>query len=172
MKQEEFRRQLAAITPDMPEHFVRHVDLVLEKIVAQEKAEAAQKGKTVSFMGRLISKRAMVVIITLMLMLTSLTAYAITRWNLFEQLYFILGDQIPEDASEWMQRNLHRQTINNVEITIQEAGYDGRTLFLQYSYRFLDIEEPLGVTAREMFGERLPERMNPDQYVDVKYDAF
>ncbi len=65
MKQEEFRRQLAAVTPDMPEHFVQHVDLVLEKIVEQEKTKAAQKVKTVSFMGRLVSKRAMVVIIAL-----------------------------------------------------------------------------------------------------------
>lgn len=172
MKQEEFRRQLAAVTPDMPEHFVQHVDLVLEKIVAQEEAEATQKINSVPLVGRSISKRAVVVFIVLMMMLMSLTAYALTKWNIFDQLSFIVGDHVPDSASELMQSNLHQQTINNVEITVQEAGYDGRTLFLQYSYRILDIEEPLGVTAKERYGSRLPADVNPDSFVSMKYDAM
>lgn len=172
MKQDEFRRQLAATTPDMPEHFVQHVDLILEKIVAQEENVTASNTNMLPFMGRYISKRAMVVIIALMIMLMSLTSYALTQWKSFEQLADIVGDNVSEEAGELMQSNLHQQTINNVEITIREAGYDGSTLLLQYSYRFPDIEEPLGMTAKEYYQGNVPEGISPDSIVGEKYDAL
>ena len=103
MKQDEFRRQLTATTPDMPEHFVQHVDLILEKIVAQEENVTASNTNMLPFMGRYISKRAMVVIIALMIMLMSLTAYALTQWKSFEQLADIVGDNVSEEAGELMQ---------------------------------------------------------------------
>ena len=33
---------------------------------------------------------------------------------------------------------------NNVEITVDEAGYDGKTLYLQWRYRMLDVDRTLG----------------------------
>lgn len=172
MKQEEFCRQLAAVTPEMPEQFVQHIDHVLEHIVEQDEVDATHKIYTGSFMGSSISKHTVVMLIALMLMLMGLTAYALTQWNIFEHLSFIVGDHVPESANELMQSNLHQQTINNVVITVQEAGYDGRTLFLQYSYRILDIDEPLGVTAKERYGSRLPADVNPDSFVSMKCDAM
>lgn len=141
MKQNEYLRQQAEVIPDMPEHFVQHVDLILDKIIAEEKAEAAPKSNTVPFMGRLISKRAMVVLIALMVMLMSLTAYALTKWGIFEQLSDIVGNTTSPEAEELMQSNLHTGTINGVEITVTEAIYDGRTLMLQYSYKFPGVAD-------------------------------
>lgn len=148
MKQDEYLRQQADAIPDMPEHFVQHVDLILEKIVAEEKAEAAPKTNTIPFMGRFISKHAMVVMIALMFMLMSATAYALTKWGIFDQLSDIVGNNASHEAEELMQSNLHTETINGVEITVTEAIYDGRTLMLQYSYKFPGFDEA--------WGEQLP----------------
>ena len=144
MKQDEYLRQQADVIPDMPEHFVQHVDLILDKIVAEETATAAPKTNTVPFMGRLISKRALVVIVALSMMLMSLTAYALTKWGIFEQLSGLVGNNISQEADELVQGNLHSETINGVEITVAEAIYDGRTLMLQYNYKFPGVIEAWG----------------------------
>lgn len=140
MKQNEFCRQMTSATPDMPEHYVQHVHLVLEGIAAQKKQPAAH---------RRISKRAVVALVALGVMLASITAYALTQWRTFVQLADVMGHQVPQEAGQLMQSNLHSQTINGVKITLQEAGYDGRTLLLQYSYIFPDMGEPLGSPAAD-----------------------
>ena len=72
---------------------------------------------------------------------------------------------MPESAAQLIQHDLYQETVNNVEITIREAAYDGRSLFLEYVFRMLDVNEPLGITAAEAYGDELPEGMAPDQYV-------
>lgn len=165
MKQSEFRRQLTASTPDMPEHFVRRVDRVLEGIAAQDE-------NAPTCMGRSIRKRTIVIIVALIILLMSLTASALMQWKSFEQLSDIVGDHVSEAADGLMQSDLHQQTINGVEITLREAGYDGRTLLLQYSYRFPDMDEPLGVTADAHYQGHVPEGIHPDSIVGMRYDAL
>ena len=79
-------------------------------------------------------------------------------------------------ADELMQSNLYQDTVNNVEITVREAGYDGRTLLVEYSYRMLDVDKVYGVTAAEEYGENLPDGMEPDtileQLSDEAFDAL
>lgn len=143
MKQTDFLRQMAQATPDVTEHYVQHMDLVLENIAAQEKSQARTSAK------QLPSKRLLGLLIVLFIMLLSLTAYALTQWRIFDQLSDVVGRQVSEEAEQLMQSNLHTQTINGVEITLTEAGYDGRTLLLQYSYIFPDIAEPLGTAEAD-----------------------
>ena len=76
---------------------------------------------------------------------------AATHWNLFDALSFLTGAN-PTNADLVMRRNLYQTTINNVEITVREAGYDGRTLLIQYAYRMLDVDTPLGLYREEFAG--------------------
>ena len=142
MKQTEFRRHLAAITPEAPQHFSSHVDHVLERIVQQEESQAEPTAKhphrTVGGIGR----RTLAIALVVMALLGSV-AIAATHWGIFDSLRHMLGNQ-PISSDAQMQKILHKETINNVEITVHEAGYDGRTLFIQYSYRLLDETKPLG----------------------------
>lgn len=162
MKQDEFCRCLAAITPDMPEHFSNHVDHVLEKVVLEGKKHRHSKAEAIVFAGRYISKRALIVAMASLILLFATVAFAATQWHIFENLSFLVGEKVPDTADDVMQGSLHQETVNQVEITIQEAGYDGRTLLLQYSYRMLDVNEPLCHTAEETYRDSLPYDFSPD----------
>ena len=141
MKQITFRRLMTSITPDVPEHFSNHVDTVLGRIVAQEESQMKESTKRALYIGGRFSSRALIFAIIVVLALGTV-AFAATQWGIFDTLIW-LGKQ-PPTADSVMQGNLHTETVNGVEITIEEAGYDGRTLFLQYSYRFPGITEQLG----------------------------
>ena len=141
MKQEEFCRLLAAGTPDMPEAFSRRVDAFLSDKIAQEARTPAHT--PVPVRGR-VGIRALALALLAALLLGSV-AFAAARLGIFDALRFMVGAQ-PDARQVAAQQSLHQETINNVEITIREAAYDGRTLFLQYSYRMLDVDKPLGIT--------------------------
>lgn len=151
MKQEEFRRLMTSITPDAPGHFSNHVDTVLGRIVAQEESQMKESTKRALYIGGRFSSRVLIFAIIAVLALGTV-AFAATQWGIFGSLSEMLGKQ-PPTADSVMQGDLHQETVNGVEITIEEAGYDGRTLFLQYSYRFPGIDEPLGTVSRH--GERM-----------------
>jgi len=134
MKQEEFRRELASVTPDVPERFSRRVNAFLAEKVDQEVC-MNENHKMMFRVGR----RTLAVALAALLLLGT-AAVAAGHWGIFDALSFMLGNQpVSEDAA--MEKIVHQETVNNVEITIHEAIYDGRTLFLQYSHRPLDATE-------------------------------
>ena len=114
-------------------------------------------------MNRIISLFLLVVMVMTIAALPA--ASAEQEWHLFETIAEYTEGEVPESAAAVMQRIGHQETVNNVEITILEAGYDGRTLFLEYSFRMLDVDKPLGITAREAFEDEVPEGFDPDAYV-------
>lgn len=150
MKQETFRRELCDLTPDVPEVFHQRVETFLQEKVAQE-VNMKKSTKRALYMGGRFSSRALIFALIAVLALGTV-AVAATQWGIFGSLSEILGMQ-PPTADSVMQGDLHQETVNGVEITIEEAGYDGRTLFLQYSYRFPGIDEPLGTVSKH--GERM-----------------
>lgn len=150
MKQETFRRELCDLTPDVPEVFHQRVETFLQEKVAQE-VNMKESTKRALYMGGRFSSRALIFALIAVLALGTV-AVAATQWGIFGSLSEMLGMQ-PPTADSVMQGNLHQETVNGVEITIEEAGYDGRTLFLQYSYRFPGIDEPLGTVSKH--GERM-----------------
>lgn len=150
MKQETFRRELCDLTPDVPEVFHQRVETFLQEKVAQE-VNMKESTKRALYMGGRFSSRALIFALIAVLALGTV-AVAATQWGIFGSLSEILGMQ-PPTADSVMQGDLHQETVNGVEITIEEAGYDGRTLFLQYSYRFPGIDEPLGTVSKH--GERM-----------------
>ncbi len=141
MKQEAFRRELTDLTPDVPEAFHQRVEAFLAEKVDQE-VNMKKSANHAGTMGRRIGVRALVFAL-IALMLLGTAALAATHWGLFDALSVILGQQ-PPTADSVLHANLHQETVNGVDITIREAGYDGKTLFLQYSYRFPDVAVPLG----------------------------
>lgn len=141
MKQEAFRRELNHLTPDVPEAFHQRVEAFLQEKVDQEVNMKESTKRTLAMGGR-IGSRALAIALAAAVMLGT-AAFAATQWDIFDSLSVILGTQ-PPTADSAMQSNLHQETINGVEITIKEAGYDGKTLFLQYSYRMTDVTEPVG----------------------------
>ena len=150
MKQETFRRELCDLTPDVPEVFHQRVETFLQEKVAQE-VNMKESTKRALYMGGRFSSRALIFALIAVLALGTV-AFAATQWGIFGSLSEMLGMQ-PPTADSVMQGDLHQETVNGVEITIDEAGYDGRTLFLQYSYRFPGIDEPLGTVSKH--GERM-----------------
>lgn len=141
MKQEAFRRELIRLTPDVPEVFHQRVEAFLEEKVNQEAHMEASANRAITT-GRRIGRRALVFALIALILLGTV-AIAATHWGIFDALSAILGTQ-PPTADSVLQSMVHQETINGVEITIKEAGYDGRTLFLRYSYRLPDVTEPLG----------------------------
>lgn len=151
MKQETFRRELQHLTPDVPEAFHQRVEAFLQEKVDQE-VNMKESTKRALRMGGRFSSRALIFALVAVLMLGTV-AIAATQWGIFDSLGVILGTQ-PPTADSVMQANLHTETVNGVEITIKEAGYDGKTLFLQYSYRMADVTEPVGQVSVKT-GDRL-----------------
>ena len=164
MNSKEFKKQLTSVTPDIPEHFHHRMEMTLENIVLQEAPMKESTKRAICTAGR-FSSRAVVLAIVLVMM-AGAVALAATQWHIFDKLTFLTGKDAPKNVDSLMQANLYQDTVNNVEITVREAGYDGRTLLLQYSYRMLDVDTPYGVTAGEMFGDRLPEGMTADMIVE------
>lgn len=142
MKQETFCKELAALTPEMPESFHLRVEAFLGKKVREEaQAPANPERRTLRTGGR-IGRRALVIALIAALLLGT-AALAATQWDIFRTLRVILGIQ-PPTADSVMQSVLCHETVNGVDITVREASYDGRTLLLQYSFRLPDMAEPLG----------------------------
>ena len=164
MKINEFKNTLASVTPEVPEHFHSRVEMTLENIVSQEVQMKESTKQAIRTAGR-FSRRTLVIALAIVLALGAI-ALAATQWHLFDTLSFMTGDDMPKNADSIMQGNLYQDTVNNVEITVQEAGYDGRTLLLRYSYRMLDVDTVYGITAAELYGDDLPEGMTPDTIVE------
>lgn len=149
MKEEVFRRELKKLTLDVPESFHQSVEAFLTQKIHQEVSMKATE-KPAKHVGIIDGQRALIFALVAAVLLGTV-AFAASHWGIFDVLSVFLGSQ-PPTADSVMQADLHQETVNGVEITIKEAGYDGRTLFLQYSYRIPEATEP--------FGETMPESAN------------
>lgn len=142
MNSREFQKQLTSAIPDVPEHFHNRMEMTLASIVNQEANMKESTKKAIRTASR-FSFRTVALALAL-IMAVSAVALAATQWHVFDNLSFLTGKKTPKNADTLMQANLYQDTVNNVEITVKEAGYDGRTLLLQYSYRMLDVDNTFG----------------------------
>jgi len=128
--------QLSDIMPEVPDAFRAAMRDTLADIVAQAEAQPER-------VRRPFGVRRAVALALLAALLLGTAAYAAVHWRLFDHLSFMTGVS-PLRADEVMQANLTEQTVNGVKITVREAGYDGRTLFVEYAYQFPDVTTPMG----------------------------
>lgn len=165
MNSKEFKDKLTSVTPEVPEHFHGRMEMTLENIVLQE---AQMKDSTIQAMkkaGR-FSSRTVAIALAITLMLGAVAFAAATQWHLFDQIPFLTGNDTPKNADNLMQSNLYQDTINNVEISVNEAGYDGHTLLLQYSYRMLDVDKTFGKDGITTEDEKLLYDHNVGWWID------
>lgn len=138
MNDKKFRQQMNELPDQVSERFHRAVNDTLAEIEAQEQGEQLQR-RPYNHGVRRVAAFALAAVL-----MFGTVAFAATQWGIFDTLGFMLGGQ-PVNEEAAMQKILHQETVNGVEITIHEAAYDGRTLFIQYSHRILDETEPFGV---------------------------
>lgn len=136
MSKTDLHDRLCEMMPDVPEAFHSAMRDTLANIVAQEEARPERARRP-------FAARRSVALALLLLLLLGTVAYAAVRWRLFDSIRFMTGAN-PRRADEVMQANLTEQTVNGVQISVREAGYDGRTLFVQYAYVFPDVDTPMG----------------------------
>lgn len=106
----------------MPDRFERRVRQTLDSLGKEPKMKK-------------ISYRTCILAAALVVLLTA-TALAAIHWETLEKL---MGQKAPS-ADEVMQGNIHQETVNGVEIAVQEMGYDGRTLWLAIAYHLPEAE--------------------------------
>ena len=136
MNDKEFRTRMQESMPEVPESFHRAMEQTLNRIVQEEQAAPV---RTHVFRPR----RALALALVIALLLGTV-AFAAYRWQIFDVLSLLTGEN-PKNANQVMQSGLAHTNVNGVDIAITEAGYDGRILFLRYSYRIPGVEEPLGI---------------------------
>ena len=153
MNSRDFQKQLTSAIPDVPEHFHNRMEMTLASIVNQEANMKESTKKAIRTAGRFSSRT--IALALALIMAVSAVALAATQWHLFDNIPYLTGGGTPKNADSVMQGNLYQETINNVEITVKEAGYDGRTLFLQYSYRMLDVDKTFSKTELSEEDERM-----------------
>lgn len=114
-----------------------------------------------------MKKHSVVCFLALVLALATVVSFSAGEgFDLLSLVAEQTESDVPESVAALVQKDLYRETVNNVEITVREAAYDGRSLFLVYSFLMTDVDHPLGLTAADYFGgEQLPEGVDPDEYV-------
>ncbi len=155
MNKNDRRQQLAEIIPEVPEVFHNAVCNTLGGIVARENIARTGYRRTMPVLGARRRGRVLVLALLIALLLGAV-ALAAYHWQLFDALSFLTGAS-PKMADEVMQSDLAQVTVNGVTITVEEAGYDGKTLFLRYTYLIADVDTPLGVYRYGETGEGVTE---------------
>jgi len=130
------QNKLQNMYPEMTEEFSNRMHRMVHTLPLQKEEKQVKRA---SFSAVLIT--------AIMIVAMTTAAFAATQWGVFDKLGFMLGELNPK-ADSVMQEVLHQETINGVEITIKEAGYDGKTLFIQYSYRMPDVEQAAASEVR------------------------
>lgn len=131
------KQRLVQELPPVPESFHLAVTGTLNRLVAEEQTQPKETKRNP------IPLRRVLLLAALIALAIATVAAAAIHWQFFDDLWPFAG--APNAADQVMRSHLAQVTVNNVEITVEEAGYDGRSLLLVYSYRMLDVDSPLGM---------------------------
>lgn len=156
MNDREFRNRLNQALPDAPEAFHRAMTDSLNAIVREEGRRRAASARKL---------RRTLLIAALVTLLLASAAVAAYHWKLFDAVWFFNTPPASEGVAR--QANLFEGTVNGVEVTVNEAAYDGRTLYLMWTYRLPDVDVPLGLAED---GTLLPGLSEEVSQLLQKYD--
>ena len=115
MKEQEMKRLIEENIPETPEAFHDRMNQTLNSIVVQERCQRMLETKDVPV--RRARRLSFALTAALSLVLVAAVAVAAIHWNVFDHLF----GNTPENADQVMQSVVCRQTINNVEITVDEG---------------------------------------------------
>ena len=156
MNDREFRNRLNQALPDAPEVFHRAMTDTLKTIVREDGRRRAASARKL---------RRTLLIAALVTLLLASAAVAAYHWKLFDALWFFNTPPASEGVAR--QAHLFEGTVNGVEVAVNEAAYDGRTLYLMWTYRLPDVDVPLGVAED---GTPLPGLTEEISQLLQKYD--
>ncbi len=148
-------QQAMGMSPDVPGKFHNAMCSTLDGIVAREAYEQMNQERPMAGRRNWQGRRTLAFALLIALLLGAV-AFAAYQWHIFDTLSFMTGPA-PKNADQVMQSGLAQTTVHHVDITILEAGYDGRTLFIRYSYRMKDVDTPLGMYRTGETGEGIAE---------------
>lgn len=141
MKRQKYAKYIDNQIPETPMIFKKAMQETLDQIKRESACESIKSEKET---GRHIfsARRSLIAAICIITLLTA-AAVAASNWSTFHLIGTMTGDE-PKNADEVMRRDLHQEVVNQVEIAVTEAGYDGKVLFVQYTYHMPDIDHRLG----------------------------
>lgn len=143
MTEKDFIRQLDAATPDVPACFHQAMCQTLEQIVQEESAPDNTEEKTPR---RGIRKRTLAAILIAALMLAAAAVAAVLRTDVISAFWG--EDNVDADMRGLIKYNLAETTVGNCTLRIEEAAWDGASLYVLYSItdntcdRMLGYENP------------------------------
>ena len=144
MKRRELNHALKAAIPQASPLFAQ----AIRGTIAQLKRADALKEEPVKMK---ITKRRTMTIVLAAIVLVATAAVAATLFT--HGLFDVTMGNTPQNAASITQYNLARETVDNTEITVKEAAYDGMALYILCGVRDQKADEPLG-TVDEDTGER------------------
>ena len=137
MKKNELKNELEASFPQASPLFGQAMRETLADIA---RAEAMKED---SVMKPMITKRRSVTLVLAAILLVATVAAAAAL--LYRNVFVVTLGDTPQNAAAFTQRDLAKETVGNMEITVKEAAYDGMSLYILYSIRDLTATEPFGV---------------------------
>ncbi len=114
-----------------------------------------------------LARRSLLLLAALVMSLTAVSAaFAESEWQIFDTVCALTGPDAAKNGDLVMRRDLYHGVVDGMEFAVTEAGYDGMSLFLRYTFRMPKVDYSFGVTAAEVYGDELPEGISPDSYVE------
>ena len=135
MKNREINRALQAAVPQASPLFGRTIRKTLAELAHTDAAQE-EPAKT----NRTKRHTLSIVLAAIMLAATAAAAATLLARNVFD---VTMGDT-PQNAASLTQYNLAQETVGNAKITVEEAAYDGMSLYILCGVRDLTAAEPLG----------------------------
>lgn len=143
MMEKDFIRQLDAATPDVLACFHQAMCQTLEQIVKDESAPINMETKAPR---RGIRKRTLAAILVAALMLAAVAVAAVLRTDVISAFW---GEEnVNADMRGLIQHDLAETTVGNCTVRVEEAAWDGVSLYVLYSItdntcdRMLGYEDP------------------------------
>lgn len=148
MSDKHLQQLLNQAVPDVPEKF-HHA---MTSALAQIEAEAANPpGNVIPFPRRAGKRRAALIILAAALLTATIAVAAVAGRDVFSAFW---GEnvQMQEDFRSIIRHDVAESVIGDFRLRIDEAAYDGVSLYVKYSIRNMTIDHLLGTVRKDRKG--------------------
>jgi len=148
MTDKQWQQLLDQAVPAVPEKFHHAMTSALEQITAQESVNPP--GKEIRFPRRPGKRRAALIIFAAVLLMTTIAA-AVAGRDVFSALW---GEnvQMQQDFRSIIQHDVAQAMIGDYRVRVDEAAYDGVSLYIKYSFRDMTADQLLGSVKKSRKG--------------------
>lgn len=152
MSDKRFQQLLDEVVPDVPQQFHQAMTSVLEQIEAQA---ACQKDPVIPF-PRWTCKKRVALAILMAALLTATIAAAVAGRDVFS-IFWGSNAPMEEEFRSIIQHDVAERMVGKYRVRVDEAAYDGVSLYIKYSFRDMTIDHLLGTAhkSRKGSGQRV-----------------